>query len=75
MSQGPQDAAEGVGEGIKGAFKKAAGAVTGNEKLEAEGQAQTAKADAKGDAAKAEAQAEAARARAAAHEGEQKLNQ
>ena len=75
MSQGGKDAVEGVVEGAKGAFKKAAGAVTGNDKLEREGEAQSDKADAKREAATLEAKAEGARAEATAHEAVQRANQ
>ncbi len=47
-----------VAENVKGAAKRAAGAVTNNEKLKAEGEAQQDKADAQGKAAKHEARAE-----------------
>ena len=75
MGTGPQEGAEGVTEGIKGSVKKAAGAVTGNERLEAEGHAQEDKADAKRSAAAKEAEAEKARAKASGHEAEQRRHQ
>jgi uncharacterized protein YjbJ (UPF0337 family) len=70
MAQGPQDAAESAAEGLKGTLKKTVGAVTGNDRMAAEGDAQQDKAEAKKDAAVKEAEAEKARAEAAAHEGQ-----
>ena len=72
---GPQEAVEGLVEGAKGKVKEVAGAVTGNEDLLREGQAQQDKADAERDAGKKEAEAESARAGADAAEQRQKENQ
>jgi len=72
---GPEAGAKGVVEGVKGKAKEAVGAVTGNEDLRDEGQAQRRKADAERDVAKKEADAERARADADAHEAEQRAHQ
>ncbi|MDQ3939746.1 MAG: CsbD family protein, partial [Actinomycetota bacterium] len=60
---GPEAGAEGIVEDVKGKAKDVVGTVTGNEKLEREGEAQQRKADAARDVAQKEAEAEAARAR------------
>ena len=72
---GPEAAAKGVVEDVKGKAKEAVGAVTGNTDLEREGEAQQEKADAKRDVAEHEAKADAARAEAEAHEAEQRAAQ
>lgn len=72
---GPEAAVKGVVEGVKGKAKEAVGAVTGNEDLRDEGQAQQDKAEAERDVAKKEAEAERARAQAEAHEAEQRAHQ
>jgi uncharacterized protein YjbJ (UPF0337 family) len=72
---GPEAGAKGLVEGIKGKAKEVAGAVSGNDRLEREGEAQQDKADAQRDVAKKEAQADEARAEAAAHEAEQRSQQ
>jgi len=72
---GPQEAVEGVVEGVKGKAKEVIGAVAGRDDVKREGQAQQDKADAQRDAAKKEAQAEAARGGAEAAEQRQKANQ
>ena len=72
---GPEAAAKGVIEDVKGKAKEAVGAVTGNNDLEREGEAQQDKADAQRDVAAREAEAEKARAEAEAHEAEQRANQ
>jgi uncharacterized protein YjbJ (UPF0337 family) len=72
---GPEAGAKGVVEDIKGKAKQAAGAVTGNEDKEREGEAQQRKADADRDVAKAEADAERARAESEAHEASQRAQQ
>lgn len=72
---GPEAAAKGVVEDVKGKVKEAVGAVVGNDSLEREGEAQQDKADAKRDVARHEADAEAARAEADVHEAEQRANQ
>ncbi len=72
---GPKEAAEGIVEDVKGRAKEAAGSLSGNDRLEREGEAQQAKADAQRDAARREAEAEASRAQAEAREAEQRANQ
>jgi uncharacterized protein YjbJ (UPF0337 family) len=75
QESGPKAAAEGVVEEVKGKLKEAAGVLTGNDDLEAEGEAQQRKADAERDVAQHEAEAERSRAEAAAHEAEQRAHQ
>ena len=72
---GPEAAAKGVAEGVKGKLKEAAGSLTGDESMKAEGQAQQDKADSQREVAKHEAQAEKARAEAAAAEREERAHQ
>jgi uncharacterized protein YjbJ (UPF0337 family) len=72
---GPEAGAKGVIEEVKGKAKQAVGAVTGNDDLQAEGEAQQRKADAERDVAEKEAEAEKARATAEAHEAEQRAHQ
>jgi uncharacterized protein YjbJ (UPF0337 family) len=72
---GPAEGISGVVEGVKGKVKEAAGAVTGRDDLQREGQAQQDKADAKRDAAKKEAEAESARGAAKASEAREKAEQ
>ena len=72
---GPEAGAKGVVEDVKGTAKEAAGSLTGNEKLEREGEAQQSKADAQRDVAEKEAEAEGARAEADAQEAQQRANQ
>jgi uncharacterized protein YjbJ (UPF0337 family) len=72
---GPKAGVEGVAEDVKGRAKEAVGAVSGNESLTKEGQAQQDKADALRDAAAKEAEAEKARAQATAAEAEQRSHQ
>lgn len=72
---GPEAGVEGVVEDVKGRAKEAAGAVTGNESLKQEGEAQQDKAAAQRDVAAKEAEAEKARAQAAAAEAEQRSHQ
>jgi uncharacterized protein YjbJ (UPF0337 family) len=72
---GPKAGAEGVVEDVKGRTKEAAGAVTGNESLKKEGEAQQDKAAAQRDVAAKEAEAEKARAQASAAEAEQRSHQ
>ena len=71
---GPEAGVEGVVEDMKGRVKEAAGAVSGNESLTQEGQAQQDKAAALRDAAAKEAEAKA-RAQATAAEAEQRSHQ
>lgn len=72
---GPEAGAKGVAEEVKGRVKEAAGTLTGNDRLQREGEAQQQKADAERDVAKKEAQAEQARAKAEAKEAEQRSHQ
>ncbi len=57
---GPKAAVSGVAEGVKGKVKEAAGALTGDEKLKREGEAQQDKAGAEREVAHKEAEAEKA---------------
>jgi uncharacterized protein YjbJ (UPF0337 family) len=75
MASGPREGAEGVVEGVKGKAKEAVGAITGDERLKQEGQAQQDKAGAQREAAAKEAEAEKARAASKAHEAEQAAHQ
>jgi len=72
---GPEAGAKGVAEGVKGKVKEAAGALSGNDEMRREGQAQQDKADAQRDVARKEAEAEKARAVAEAREAEQRSHQ
>ena len=72
---GPQEAVEGVVEGVKGKAKEVIGAVTGRDDIKREGQAQQDKGDAQRNAAKKEAEAEAARGAASAAEERERANQ
>jgi uncharacterized protein YjbJ (UPF0337 family) len=72
---GPKAGVKGVVEDVKGKAKEAVGAVTGNDRLQEEGEAQQEKADAERDVAKREAQAEASRAEAKEKEAEQRAAQ
>jgi uncharacterized protein YjbJ (UPF0337 family) len=72
---GPQAGVEGVVEDIKGKAKDVVGSVTGNEKLEREGEAQQSKAQAEREVAEHEGKAEAARGEAEVQEAQQRANQ
>jgi uncharacterized protein YjbJ (UPF0337 family) len=72
---GPKSGVEGVAEDVKGRAKEAVGAVTGDESMKQEGQAQQDKAAAQRDVAAKEAEAEKARAAASAAEAEQRAHQ
>ena len=72
---GPKEGVESVAEDVKGRAKEAVGAVTGNESVKQEGQAQQDKAAAQRDVAAKEAEAEKARAAASAAEAEQRAHQ
>lgn len=74
-NSGPESAAKGIAEEIKGRAKRAYGSLTGNEDLQEEGRAQEQKADAQRDVARREAQAERSRAEAEAREAEQRAHQ
>jgi uncharacterized protein YjbJ (UPF0337 family) len=72
---GPEAAAKGVAEEVKGRAKEAVGAVTGNDSMKHEGDAQQRKADADRAVAEHEAEAEQARAASDAHEAEERSHQ
>jgi uncharacterized protein YjbJ (UPF0337 family) len=72
---GPEAAMKGVTEDVKGKAKEAFGAVTDNESLKSEGQAQQNKADAEREVAAKEAAAEKARGQAEAAEAEERSHQ
>ena len=72
---GPEAGVKGVVEDVKGRAKEGIGAVTGNERLKDEGQAQQDKAAADRKVAKKEAEADAARAESEAHEARQRAAQ
>ena len=72
---GPEAGVKGVVEGVKGKAKEVIGAVTGNEELSREGEAQGDKAGALRDVAVKEAEADKARIEAKAHEAEQRTHQ
>lgn len=72
---GPEAGVKGIVEGVKGKAKEAVGAVTGNDEMQREGEAQQKKADAQRDVAAKEAEAEKARAMAEAREAEQRSHQ
>ena len=63
----------GVFEEAKGKVKEAAGDLTGNDSLKAEGEAQAAKGAEERKATEARAEAKAHEAKAEAHEGTQKI--
>jgi uncharacterized protein YjbJ (UPF0337 family) len=75
MASGPQEVKTGVVEEIKGRAKAAVGAITDNENLTAEGEAQQDKAQAARDAAKREAQAEVNRTQEKAAEARERAAQ
>jgi uncharacterized protein YjbJ (UPF0337 family) len=62
-------------EDAKGRAKEAAGAVSGDESLKREGEAQQRKDKADREAARKEAEAQRARSEATAHEADQKANE
>ena len=72
---GPENAAKGVVEDIKGKAKEVIGEVTGDDSKEREGRAQQEKAQSQRDVAEHEAKAEAARSEASVHEAEQRMHQ
>lgn len=72
---GPAEGVKGVVEDIKGRFKEAAGAVTGNDSKVREGQAQQDKAEAQREVAEKEAAAERARTEADVHEARERSHQ
>ena len=74
-SSGPKSGAKSIVEDLKGKGKEAAGALTDDDRLKAEGQAQQKKADAEREVAVKEAEAEKARAKEQAHEAEQRAHQ
>jgi uncharacterized protein YjbJ (UPF0337 family) len=72
---GPSEGVKGVVEDIKGRFKEAAGAITGDDSKVREGQAQQDKAEAQREVAEKEAAAERARAEADMHEARERSHQ
>ncbi len=72
---GPESAAKGVVEDIKGKAKEVIGEVTGDDSKEREGRAQQEKARSERDVADHEAKADAARSEAAVDEAEQRMHQ
>jgi uncharacterized protein YjbJ (UPF0337 family) len=72
---GPEAGVKDVTEDIKGKAKEAVGAVTDNESLKTEGQAQQDKANAEREVAAREAEAEKARGQAAAAAAEERAHQ
>ena len=72
---GPENAAKGGVEDIKGKAKEVIGEVTGDDSKEREGRAQQEKAKSQRDVAEHEAKADAARSEAAVHEAEQRMHQ
>ncbi|MET0627801.1 MAG: CsbD family protein [Acidimicrobiia bacterium] len=72
---GPENAAKGIVEDIKGKAKEVIGEVTGDDAKEREGRAQQDKAQSQREVAEHEAKADAARSEAAAHEAEQRVHQ
>lgn len=72
---GPAAGLSGIVEDVKGKAKEVAGTVTGNERLQDEGQAQQDKAAADREVAAKEAAAEKARAQANVAEAEQRAAQ
>jgi uncharacterized protein YjbJ (UPF0337 family) len=72
---GPENAAKGIVEDIKGKAKEVVGEVTGDDSKEREGRAQQDKAQSQRDVAEHEAKADAARSEATAHEAEQRAHQ
>lgn len=72
---GGEAGVSGIVEDVKGKAKEAAGAVTDNDSLKREGQAQQDKAEADREVAAKEAEAEKARAKSEVHEAEQRANQ
>ncbi|HYQ62627.1 CsbD family protein [Actinophytocola sp.] len=72
---GPAEGAKGVVEDVKGRFKEALGAVTGNDSKVREGQAQQDKAAAQREVAEKEAAAERARTEADVHEARERSHQ
>jgi len=72
---GPSEGVKGVVEDVKGKAKEAAGAVTGQDRLQREGQAQQDKAESQREVAEKEAAAEKARAEARADEARQRAEQ
>jgi len=72
---GPAEGVAGVVEDVKGKLKEGVGAVTGNDQLRREGDAQQDKADAQRDVAQHEAEAEKSRTEADVHEARERSEQ
>lgn len=74
-NSGPAEGIKGVVEDVKGKAKEAVGAVTGQDSMTREGQAQQDKAESQRTAAEKEAEAEKARAEARVDEQRQRAEQ
>ena len=72
---GPTEGVKGVVEEVKGRFKEAVGAVTGDDSKVREGEAQQDKAAAQREVAEKEAAAERARSEADVHEARERSYQ
>jgi uncharacterized protein YjbJ (UPF0337 family) len=72
---GAKSGLKGIIEGIKGRFKQASGAISGDDDLSEEGRAQQDKADAEREAAKRETEAARARAEEQVHEARQRAHE
>lgn len=72
---GPEAGIKGVVEDVKGKAKQAVGAITNNEDLKREGEAQQEKAEAQREVAEHEAKAEKARGESEAQEAQQRAHQ
>ncbi len=74
-NSGPAEGVKGVVDDVKGKAKQAAGAVTGQDDLQREGEAQQDKAQSQREVAQKEAEAEKARGEAKADEQRQRAAQ
>ena len=72
---GSEAGIKGVVEDVKGKAKEGIGALTNNDSLHREGQAQQSKAEANREVARKEAEAEKARGEAEVQEAQQRANQ
>jgi len=72
---GPSEGVKGVVEEVKGRFKEAVGAVTGDDSKVREGEAQQDKAAAQREVAEKEAAADRARTEADVHEARERSHQ
>jgi uncharacterized protein YjbJ (UPF0337 family) len=71
MGESTRDSKQGIVEGLKGKLKQAAGSLTSDRDLQAEGRAQQDRAEAEREAAKRETEAARARAEAEVAEARQ----